>query len=92
MTAGSSAGPTTLPAVVCGARGGITAPKHGRPGATMFGAYYKTREQAQRHLERWLLARPWVISLDTKRPRGTKSRRPSLPDWRLAQYLRLTDE
>lgn len=53
------------------------------------GAYYASRAQAQRHLERWLLAHPRVLALEAKVSRGTKSTSPPPMDWRLAQYLRL---
>lgn len=56
------------------------------------GAYYATRATAQRHLEHWLRARPHVLELDVKGRRGSKASPPPLPDWRMAQYLRLSRE
>lgn len=53
------------------------------------GAYYATRATAQRHLERWLRAHPRVLELESKGWRGVKSKPAPLPDWRIAQYLRL---
>lgn len=53
------------------------------------GAYYATRATAQRHLERWLRAHTHVLELDVKGHRGTKAKPPPLPDWRIAQYLRV---
>lgn len=53
------------------------------------GAYYASRSVAQRQLERWLRAHPHVLELDVRGHRGTKAKPPPLPDWRMAQYLRL---
>lgn len=59
------------------------------PGAKFpVGAYYATRAQAQRHLERWLRAHPRVLMLESKGWRASKRGPESQPDWRAAQYLR----
>jgi hypothetical protein len=54
------------------------------------GAYCASREQAKRHLERWLRAHPRVPVLEAKGFRSVKRGPAPQPDWRIAQYLRLS--
>jgi hypothetical protein len=55
------------------------------------GAYCASREQAKRHLERWLCAHPRVPVLESKGWRASKRGPAPQPDWRIAQYLRLQE-
>lgn len=56
------------------------------------GTYFACRKTAQRQLERWLRAHPWVLELDVRGHGCTKAKPPPLPNWRVTQYLRLTSE
>jgi hypothetical protein len=53
------------------------------------GAYCANLAQAKRYLERWLRAHPRVPVLEPKGFRSVKRGPAPLPDWRIAQYLRL---
>lgn len=57
---------------------------HGR---RVLGAYYHRREQAMRHIERWLRAHPGTVKPGYD-PRGFKGRDWRRPDHLLQEYLR----